>query len=262
MVIIFRASKEPLTYNVLFETYNPKAKRIKNTLSYHCDVQQKSETFKGYVVNFKRYDIILNNTKIHDVMNEIALISGELIHDLDLEISNYGEILRIKNYKEILKEWERVKSNLIYTYQGEIVDSMLDELEKNILDEKQFINSLYKDPFFCNFLGDIYHNYANVENYEIESKIFNFGGMRSISIIKSYEISENEDRSRTIMCRSIIPEKEVQRIKEEQKVNEIWFNQTSIHNISSAKHIKSVSLNQELFIDKKLFTSYAMSITL
>lgn len=259
MVILFQPANLNLRYNVKFETYNKDSKVTHNTLAYVCDIFYKKETFKGYLINFKKFNIILNNSKIHEPMNEIALISGELLNDLDLEISVYGEILKIKNLKAIHKAWEKIKFKIEYTYQGDFVKKIIEEIDKNVMDEKRFIESLYKDPFFFNLFSNLYRNYPN-NRLIYDSSLSNFAGIKTIEI-KKESTAEKINESEQIVRGEGCLKKETKKILLEEKgLKNIGLLFTTTHRMASPGYVTQMDLRQEFIVDGQLVASQKMNV--
>lgn len=259
MVILFQPTNLELRYNVKFETYNKDSKVTHNTLDYICDILYKKETFRGYILNFKKHDILLNNSKIHEPMNEIALISGELLNDLDLEISIYGEILKIKNLKAIHEKWQKIRFKIEHTYQGDLVKKIVEELDKNVMDEKRFIDSLYNDPFFNNLFLGIYRNYPN-NKVKYDSLLSNFAGFKTIGIEKKSTAEKINEKEQIIKGKVYLKEETKKILLEEKKIKDIELLFITTHYIASPGYVIQMDLRQELMMDGKLFASQKMCI--
>lgn len=149
------------TYQVNINSVKYLTRISENKLVYKCSLALKKETFKSYVVNIKRSDISLNEHKEHSPINELFLIAGEALSDLDLEISKYGKIMKIKNIHQIQESWQTIKFKIESTYQGNIVSQLLTYINEKMGSEQKIIASLEKDPFYYHFLNGIYAEYSN-----------------------------------------------------------------------------------------------------
>jgi len=149
------------TYQVVIKTTDNKNGLQENTLTYNCTLTVKEITLKGYIVRIQRSDILLNDTQEQSPVNELSLITGGILSDLELGISQYGKILRIKNYPDIRKKWEMTKLRMENAYKGEMVEKMISSMDKTFQNQQTTISSLEKDPFFYNFLMGVYGKYTN-----------------------------------------------------------------------------------------------------
>lgn len=199
MYIFFRIpQKEILEYNIEINTFDKNLKSQYSKLTYTNTIKLKKETLKGYVVNFKRSDILLNDSLEQSPMNELLMVSGEVLNDLDLEISKYGEIIKIRNIKAIQEYWKDIRFKIVNSYKGNIVENIVINLDQKINDETLFIQSLYKDLFFFNYLRRIYGEYKKVYGeYKNEIKINDeeiIGFIETISlyVMSKFKIAQTE----------------------------------------------------------------------
>lgn len=147
---MFRHPPKAADYRVTLNLFDKRAEKTDMKLEYQMHFTLLNKTLrKKNIVRLQRDNINLNDSNIHDPLSEISLISGEVLNDLELEITENGDITRIKNLKEINKRWkEDIRFRLEHTYKGGVVDNILSHMDKQIDDEPMFIRSLQKDPFF------------------------------------------------------------------------------------------------------------------
>jgi hypothetical protein len=150
--------KHPLLYQVEIITFDESMKMPENKLGYKVIMCRKRETLKGYLVNIKRGDVLVNNTKDQNPFTEILLMMATVYHDLDIEISNFGKIVKVDNMKGVRKKWEEIKFKIDHTYTGDVVEPLMKQTDKIISNDELFLNSFRRDPFFFYYFF-IYGNY-------------------------------------------------------------------------------------------------------
>lgn len=242
MSILFKLPNSPIKYFISLEIVNKLSSPSLNQLTYSYEIQRKKNTLDGYVVNFKRNDVLLNHTRVHEPLNEIAIISGQLFEDLDLEISHYGDILKVKNFNEIQQNWEQIKFKIECTYLGDMVGKILKKLDQNVTDEKLFIDSLRRDFFFHNYLYHIFGKYTNgiLSKSEI---ITNLGGLKKIEIEKKYT-KEKMDDEYTVRGEGKLTPTSEKLVKEKNELLDFTFN--TIHKIQADGQIETIISSQKL----------------
>jgi hypothetical protein len=152
--------KQPLQYKVEFTTFDESMKISENKLAYKVVINRKRETLKGYLINVKRSDILLNGAKDQNPFTEILQIAATIYHDLDIEVSNLGKIVKVDNMKNIRKKWAEIRFKIDNTYTGDVVESLMQQTDKIIADDELFLKSFRNDPFFFYYFF-IYGNYDN-----------------------------------------------------------------------------------------------------
>ena len=261
MDFIFQPPEQPSKYSVKLETYNRESKFPYNELTYTCTVQQKKETLRGYIVNFKRSDLKLNRTNIHDPIDEIGLICGELLSDLDIGILPSGEILKIKNLSSIHEKWQNIKFKIEYTYLGDIVKGIVKNTEENIIDELRFIDCLCRDQFFYNFICNIYGNLS--DKISSESELPSFAGMGALKIKKRFTVDKNSNNGGQILtCAAILSEETKHRLQAEKDTQDIEFIMTSEYSLSSDDRLIEAHVEQKFVINNELSAEQKVNIIL
>lgn len=241
MHVFYSPSKKVLDYDVNIKIYNKDSKIQTNNLSYNCLISFIKENIKGYVVNIKRQKILLNNKTDHSPINEILLISGNILNNLDLEINQYGEIIKVKNLNDIHELWKEIKFKIEQTYVGNIVSSIIKPIEEKIRDEQLFIQSLNKDPFIHNYFGIIYGKYNN-DLYFFEDEL---DGMseKKINIKRRNRLSISDQEQIQI---DVIGTADIIKDKEEKNIS---YNIKSNYILTQKKEIRKFSVIQEFFQD-------------
>lgn len=118
---------------------------------FSCRIQVSADYMPlntNRLLRIQRDEVNLNGTNIHDPLSGISLAIGEILHHLELEITDRGEITRIRNLKALQKKWtENIRFRLENTYSGETARQLLSLMDRQIGEERLFILSLQRDPF-------------------------------------------------------------------------------------------------------------------
>lgn len=266
MYILFRPPlKKTLTYQVSVKTLDNSPNIEKSTLTYNCSLRLKKETLKGYIVNIKRSDVLLNNTRDQSPINEILLIAGEILYNLDLEISEYGKVIKIHNFNEILQKWEDIKFKIESTYKGKVVQEIIDSINKKIQFEKTVIESLDKDPFFFYVFNGVYENYTNNECL-FSGLLYGLSDI-PLSITKNNKLLINKDKTIHLVYQIIANQEEIETWKTrlagdrgDNGVLDVIINGQYI--LSEDKSIESIMAHQEAYWDSQLFKAIEVNIQL
>lgn len=247
MNILFKPSRKPLLYKVDLKLYNDLSKVKENILTYKIEVSLIKETLKGYVLNFKRSELLFNKSKDHSPINEIIIIAGEILNDLILEISQYGEILKVRNLKEVRDKWKEIRFRIIETYQGPIVERIISPIENKLSDDTIFLNSLESDPFYNSFLSGIYGKYTS-NQLTIDYIIPRIFGMGDLVVKKKNTVKQTT--AKNIFVSSDIKVSAQSKALFSQKYtadDDINFAFDYRYEFSSDKCIQSIDISQELY---------------
>lgn len=265
MHLLFRpaAGGAKKCYRVSVKTYSENSKQKRSTLTYDYVISLKKESWDGYIVNFHRKNVLLNNAKIQEPIHEILLLSGQVLHDLDLEITSEGKILHIKNWGEVKKKWEEIKFKIETTYKGEVVAKIIAPMDQTLQNEKTTITALGKDPFFYNYLKGVYGEYQNGK-IAFEGTLPGFLPKYDLSVTKQNKISETEMKEYSIISTSEVIQNDMDTLKEnwkkEEKEGDIEFNISSRYTLSQEKTIKNISTSNILFYNNTIVKSVEISI--
>ena len=242
--------KECLHYQVSVETYSENAKQKGNILTYDCVISLKKETWTGFLVNIRRDNILLNKTKIQEPINEVLLIAGRLLQNLDLEINHEGNILRIRNIEEIKKYWEEIKVVINESYKGSVVERVVDSIEKNIEDEALMINSLYKDPFFYYYLKYIYGNYPD-NSLTFNEMLPGLVSGQTLSAVRINNLKVSNNKELIIYSESHVSKENIESLSNLliQSGNEgnVKIQLNTKYNLSPEKVLQSIHVNNEVY---------------
>jgi len=174
MSIYVHPPEQPLSYQVEIRSFDRMAEIPENVLRYKSVIAFKKITFNGCVLNIKRSEISLNNQIDQDPYIEILLITAKVLDDLDIEVSLFGNILRILNMKAIRNQWKEICYRIEHTYTGDFVESLMQGMSQIVADDDLFIQSLYRDAFLGYYFQLIFGEYGRNGIMSKEIPIYGF----------------------------------------------------------------------------------------
>lgn len=131
-----------------------------NIISFEAEVNYYKEETRAYFFA----EVILKNFRLNfkepeSLMEKIALRCRKAIEKCVFRVSSKNEILDIKNHQEILQNWDRVKEQLRYEYEGETFEKYITLFERSIKDKNILLLRLRKNIFINQYFFPIYEEY-------------------------------------------------------------------------------------------------------
>lgn len=254
-------------YCVNIQSFFQNCKKQTNTLEYTISLRLKKYSFNGYVVEITRSNVLLNNTKFHDVMDELLLVTSKMLNKLELEITPEGKIRRIKNLEKLHKKWVEIRMQVESGYTGEIVPRFLAPMEKTVMNEELFIKALWKDPFFRFYLS-IYGEYYNgrmTGTYHVFD--FPVGNSPIYQIEETNTLRMPETGEYGVSKKITIDKDELEKIRKNLPENQHGDSDLSVNMhcdyiLSEKKLPLSLKSMQEAFVDGKLYKKVQMHAAL
>ncbi|MDR1199836.1 MAG: hypothetical protein LBK94_12640 [Prevotellaceae bacterium] len=261
-----------LNYLVNIHTFLKTAKKSDSSLSYRINLRLKERTLSGCdAVVINRRNVILNNTRFHNVMDELLLETSKVQDELVLDINPSGSIRRIRNMKAIRKKWDEIKTGVYSAYRGDTVKQFLAPMEKIIDSEESFIAALSRDPFY-RFFPDIYGEYGEYGRTD-NNKLYREGYVSDFITVKQakYKVRETgrltrlESGGYEIMTAIDIDKAHMELIKNQLSALYATDGIPEVsmqcrHVLSSDKQITSVNSSQKLLWNEDLQKSITMQI--
>lgn len=88
---------------------------------------------------------------------------GSAFDEIEVEINDYGKIIKILNFEELRKRWEIIRAKLAVDNVGFVVESYLQGIS-NLLKEERKLISLFSDyKMFGLYFSSLYRNSYDVE---------------------------------------------------------------------------------------------------
>ncbi|MDL2303365.1 hypothetical protein LJC28_03110 [Dysgonomonas sp. OttesenSCG-928-D17] len=265
MKILFRpiAENKNVCYKVSIKNSSESLKQKESLLTYECIVTLKKETWNGYVVNFHRQNVLLNKSKSQEAIHEILLISGQVLYDLDLEITSEGKILHIKNWEQLQEKWKEIKFKIRATYKGEIVEKIISPMDQTLKNQETTISSLSKDPFFNSYLIGIYGEYKNGE-IVFEGIHQWFLPKYRLSIMQKNEVFESELNEFHITSVSKVAQNNIDILekqwKKEGEDSNVEVDLSIRYTLTQNKTIKKILVNNALFYNNHMIRNIEVNI--
>ncbi len=246
--------QKDITYQVDIQTYLKDCKKDNSSLSYDINFRLKKETFSGSVIEINRKNMILDDTKIHNVMNELLLLTSNILNNLELKIDRSGKIHKIRNMKQIHQKWKEIRMQIDSGYTGDVVSKLVNPMEKIIMNEELFSQALLKDPFFRFYFG-IYGEY-NQNKMIQQQHVSDFRIMNK----STYQVIETNYLQQTESGNYIV----LKKINTDKSILEEYENlNVKLHckySLSNEEYLMSMKSTQEVHYNDELIKSTQMKV--
>lgn len=113
----------------------------RSSLKYDLDLRYIGG---GMFTNWEKSNFYINGKKSFTKVDEIYLKVSKPVNKIDFYYKN-GMIAKVKNYKDILKEWELAKEQINLEFYGEVVRELLTRTGENYNDEQRLCQLLSRD---------------------------------------------------------------------------------------------------------------------
>jgi hypothetical protein len=131
------------TNDYIFETVTTDFSNLKKRkkISY---TRQISITRYKYNGNDKLFHLFLSDIEIKSNLSieNIFLLKkiGSAFDEIEVEISDYGKIIKIVNFKELGKRWEIISTKLAIDNVGPVVESYIQDISNSLKEEQKLIS--------------------------------------------------------------------------------------------------------------------------
>ncbi len=207
-------------YNISFLFYSKDATYRIISESKHLNKQQGI----AYEVGIKTEDKISGQSylitrtpqivtpKVDNPYMEIIALAGELWKELKLQINRKGQITRIVNFKEVQNYWEHtLKFQISSMYKGDVVNTIIRQLDIVMSDEQHFISKMRQDIFFYNWLEVILGEYIE----DPYTQIYHKSGNK----YAQYKITKTSTKGTLLSGQGRKSKEELDRLKEQWKLD-------------------------------------------
>lgn len=97
---------------------------------------------------------------------------GAAFDEIEVEINDYGKIIKILNFEELGKRWEIIRKKLAIDNIGFVAESYMQDISNSLQDEKKLISFFSDYKMFGLYFSSLYRNSYAVER---QKKIIDCG---------------------------------------------------------------------------------------
>ncbi|KQB37454.1 hypothetical protein [Flavobacterium aquidurense] len=97
---------------------------------------------------------------------------GAAFDEIEVEINDYGKIIKILNFEELGKRWEIIRKKLAIDNVGFVAESYMQDISNSLKDEKKLISFFSDYKMFGLYFSSLYRNSYAVER---QKKIIDCG---------------------------------------------------------------------------------------
>ncbi len=162
---------------------------LKNEIRYKLNINFLKEQNGINLFKLDREkELFINDLPPNNFMDQLAFETSKVIYPLELEVSNDGNIKKIRNFSQIKERWIDEEKRIKAYYKGELTDKYLKLTNKTLKAEERLINKLTKDWFF-------YLYFKLFNKYDYKEKLMQFPTAGK-ALPVSYEVTHKvEERS-------------------------------------------------------------------
>lgn len=114
-------------------------------------------------------DIYVNGKMPDTMMDGLAAKTAEVLYPLKIVVDEFGKWIDIYNHAEIESRWEKIKSEILDYYEGEVVEKYIEHVERTLESSERVLRSLRSDYFLRAFFNGIHVGYT--ADYEFEKDL-------------------------------------------------------------------------------------------
>lgn len=197
-------------YGVRITFNNSLLENIEKSITYEINLKITSNEDS----NFFTSNIIRDNLRINDklpelLMDELSLKIMNTIYPIQSKVDKeFNRHIDIANHAEILKKWDYLQDDLMVKYDGLLIQDIIFQVDKKILNIEKLARSFQKDMFWAALFHPILGDYGSQQSRAQEmifplgeDDIILFEGTQHIypyetdyGTIKIYYEGENENK--------------------------------------------------------------------
>lgn len=126
--------------------------------------------------NDKLFQLFLSEIEITSNLSTENIIFlkriGAAFDEVEVEVNNYGKIIKIVNFEELGKRWEIVRAKLAIDNVGFVVESYLQDISSSVEDEQKMITFFSDYKMFGLYFFSLYRTPSPIER---QKKIIDCG---------------------------------------------------------------------------------------
>ena len=103
-------------------------------------------------------------------VHKVAEKTAQFLFPIRIVVDKYGKWVDLNSYDKLKERWRKQKDEIEDVYEGEVYDTIVDNIEKAIIDNDTLIESLSGNWFLRAFFNGIHIAYT--EKLKIEKNIF------------------------------------------------------------------------------------------
>lgn len=143
-----------------------------NTLKFEVSIEFKERTQNGFFIyEINKSEIFINNEEPNYMLDELSEKISNIIYPLKIVTNQENKWIGIHNADEILKRWEKEKTNKNDYFDGDWVNQCQEMSKKVFKNQTSLTASLANDYFLNTFFSGIYTNFTPYFKFE---NTFNF----------------------------------------------------------------------------------------
>jgi len=142
------------------------------------DVTEMNVNVKWLAVDKNKYhlfeinrtaDIYINGKVPDTIMNELAAKIAEVLYPLEIVVDELGKWVAVYNLNEIEGRWGKIKNEILDYYEGEVVETYIEQIEYALESSDTLSELLASDYFLRAFFNGIHVAYTT--NYSFENEL-------------------------------------------------------------------------------------------
>ena len=115
-------------------------------------------------------ELLIDGKPADLAVHKVAEKTAQFLFPIRIVVDKYGKWVDLNSYDKLKERWEKQKDEIEDAYEGEVYDTIVDNIEKAIIDDDTLIESLSGNWFLRAFFNGIHIAYT--EKLKIEKNIF------------------------------------------------------------------------------------------
>ncbi len=188
-----KAWKTSANYNISIVVDAAFPKPARNNLGFNMQIMCEKTEEGLFAYRFQKSGMKLNDNKGSSVFNDINNRLAGVLNRLEFSVNDSGDLLGIRNYKFILKEWQSIKKEVKKKYSGDKVYDLVNIMDAHISNPESILFFIRRDPFYNVWFNNYYRMYYVWGWNKDETYAFNFFGGKDIPFLEERTIEDHAD---------------------------------------------------------------------